>query len=138
MYNFYRRSKYNARKVESDDGEVFDSLLERRRWEYLKIAQKEGLISGLERQKKFVLIPAQYEINGAVYTKGKNKGLPKPGKLLEKECSYYADFTYYKDGELVAEDAKGMETKEFKIKKKLMLERFGLIVKVVKVATADI
>ena len=138
MYNFYRRSKYNARKTQDADGEVFDSVLELRRWQYLKIAEKAGLISDLQRQQKFVLIPAQYESSGGAYVKGKNKGMPKPGKLLEKECSYYADFTYRKDGELIAEDAKGVETKEFKIKKKLMLERFGLIIRVVKVATEDI
>ena len=138
MYNFYRRSKYNARKAQGADGEIFDSVLEMRRWQFLKIAEKGGLISGLTRQKKFLLIPAQYEETGEVYTRGENKGRPKPGKLLEKECSYYADFEYYKDGRQVVEDAKGVETKEFKIKKKLMLERHGLVVKVVKTSTDDI
>ena len=113
--------KYHNKKVVRD-GEKYDSRKEYLRHCELKYLEKGGYISDLRRQVKYVLIPSQKE----------------NGKCIERECSYYADFTYYKDGELIAEDAKGMETKEFKIKKKLMLKRFGLIVKVVKVATADI
>ena len=138
MYNFYRRSKYNANKVKDADGEVFDSLLERRRWAYLQIAEKAGEIQNLERQKKYILIPAQYAASDEVYQKGPHKGEPKPGKLLEKECSYYADFVYLKDDRVIVEDAKGVETKEFRIKKKLMLKEYGIAVKVVKVAADGI
>jgi hypothetical protein len=84
------------------------------------------IISGLETQKKYVLIPAQRAKGEEFYTKGKNKGKPKPGKVIEKECAYYADFVYYKDGELIVEDVKGVKTEAYKIKKKLMLERYGI------------
>lgn len=50
-------------------------------------------------------------------------------KLLEKSLSYYADFVYYRDGELVVEDAKGMKTKEYIIKRKLMLSIHGIRIK---------
>ena len=57
-----------------------------------------------------------------LYTKGKNKGQPKRGKLLERECAYYADFDYYtKSGMHIVEDTKGVKTKEYIIKRKLML-----------------
>lgn len=87
-------------------------------------------ISGLETQKKYVLIPAQRAKGEGFYTKGKNKGQPKPGKVIEKECAYYADFVYYKGGELIVEDVKGMKKggayELYKIKRKLMLERYGI------------
>jgi hypothetical protein len=84
------------------------------------------IINGLQTQKKYVLIPAQRAKGEGFYTKGKNKGQPKPGKVIEKECAYYADFVYYKDGELIVEDVKGVKTEAYKIKKKLMLERYGI------------
>ena len=47
-------------------------------------------------------------------------------KLLEHECSYIADFCYIRNGETVVEDAKGYRTEVYRIKKKLMLERYGI------------
>ena len=80
------------------------------------------MISFLQRQAKFQLIPNQYAPSDETYTKGPRKGQRKPGKLLEHECSYIADFC----GETVVEDAKGYRTEVYKIKKKLMLERYGI------------
>lgn len=73
-----------------------------------------------------MLIPTQHEYNGELIRRGKNAGEPKKGRLLEKECSYYADFDYYtSDGSHVVEDVKGYKGSTaytvFKIKKKLML-----------------
>ena len=67
---------------------------------------------------KFVLIPAQKEPD----TVGKRGGLKK-GKLLEREVAYFADFVYkdVESGEIVVEDTKGIRTKEYIIKRKLML-----------------
>jgi hypothetical protein len=64
-----------------------------------------------------------------VYTKGKNKGCFKPGKLLEKECAYIADFVYKEDGRIVVEDTKGFRTKDYIIKRKLMLHEHGIRIK---------
>lgn len=112
------------------DGEVFDSEREYRRWCDLKLLEKAGEIYGLERQVKFILIPAQHEYTGKVYQRGKNKGLPKPGRLLEREVSYVADFVYYTDDyEMVVEDCKGMRTKDYVIKRKLMLWRHNIRIK---------
>ena len=86
--------------------------------------QKAGMIHGLELQKKFVLIPAQREPD----TVGKRGGKHK-GKVIERECSYHADFAYYtKDGDYVVEDVKSdiTKTEQYKIKRKLMMYIHGI------------
>ena len=98
-------SKYRAKKTEVD-GIVFDSKKEARRYQELKLFEKAGVISDLQTQVKFVLIPAQ-RING---------------KVVERECSYIADFVYKdKEGNTIVEDTKGVKTKDYIIKRKLML-----------------
>ena len=83
--------------------------------------EEAEVISELKRQVKYVLIPAQREPD----TIGKRGGKIK-GKLIERECSYVADFVY-KDsqGNTVVEDVKGYRGggayEIFKIKRKLML-----------------
>ena len=115
--NYNSGSKYHAKKV-SIEGEVFDSKKEARRWMELQMLQKSGRISNLQRQKKFVLVPAQYEPDTTGPRGGKIKG-----KLLEREVAYYADFVYYDEDEkdFVIEDAKGVRTPEYIIKRKLLL-----------------
>ena len=98
--------KYHNKKV-FRDGETFDSVKEYHRWIELCLLEKGGVISDLQRQVKYVLIPSQKE--------GK--------KTIERECSYRADFVYTDNetGETVVEDVKGMRTEVYKIKRKLML-----------------
>lgn len=123
-WNYRGRSKYGARKV-TVDGIVFDSKKEARRWQELKELERTGQIYDLERQVKFILIPAQREpdIIGA-------RGGRKPGKLIERECAYIADFCYKIPNEItvitVVEDSKGMRTPEYIIKRKLMLYIHGI------------
>lgn len=115
--NYGTGSKYHSKKV-SIQGEVFDSKKEARRFLELQMLEKAGRISGLQRQKKFVLVPAQYEPE----TTGPRGGRIK-GKLLEREVAYYADFVYFDEEEkdFVIEDTKGVRTKDYIIKRKLML-----------------
>lgn len=120
--------KYKNRKITTADG-IFDSRKEYKRYRELEMLQRAGEITDLKRQVKFVLIPAQYEETNEVYTKGKKKGLKKRGTLLERECSYYADFTYKENGKLVAEDVKGVKTKDYIVKRKMMLYFYGLIIR---------
>ena len=115
-----RYRKYKNQKI-NVDGMTFDSKKEANRYKELSLLQKAGEISGLQTQVRYVLIPAQREVSDEVYTKGENKGKYKPGKLLERECTYVADFVYYKDGKVIVEDTKGFRTKEYIIKRKLML-----------------
>ena len=125
---YSKKSKYGSRKV-TKDGIVFDSVREYNRWTELKLLERAGQIQNLERQVKYVLIPAQREFCNDIYTKGGKKGCFKPGKLLEKECSYIADFVYIQNGNLVVEDAKGFRTEAYKIKRKLMLHVHGIRIK---------
>lgn len=123
-----RRRKYGNTKI-TVDGIQFDSKREAARYRELKLLERAGVISFLQRQTKFQLIPDQHAPSNAIYTKGPRKGQRKPGKLLEHECSYIADFCYIRNGETVVEDAKGYRTEVYRIKKKLMLERYGIQIK---------
>lgn len=122
-------SKYHNKKI-TVDGITFDSKKEFNRYRELLQLERAGQISNLRRQVKFVLIPAQYEKTPERYTKGERKGEPKQGKLLERECAYLADFVYIdSNGKKVVEDTKGVKTKDYIIKRKLMLYRFGIKIK---------
>lgn len=116
--------KYKNRKI-IVDGIKFDSKKEAARYKELKMLEKAGVISNLQRQVKYVLIPAQYEHTGEIYAKGKDKGKPKKGRIIERECAYYADFVYTRSGETIVEDVKGYQDGQaynlFTIKRKLML-----------------
>ncbi|MBR5199226.1 MAG: DUF1064 domain-containing protein [Bacteroidales bacterium] len=116
-------NKYGAKKIKDPaTGYVFDSKHEFNRWCELRLLERAGKITELRRQVKYVLIPAQREASTEVYKAGPNKGLPKPGAVIEKACTYVADFRYFdENGKLVVEDAKGHKTEAYKIKKKLML-----------------
>lgn len=119
-------NKYGARKMTAPDGQKFDSVKEYHRWGCLRLLERAGQIQDLKRQVKYELIPAQREESTEVYKAGPQKGLPKPGSILEKPCTYVADFTYIENGQLVVEDVKGMKTDAYKIKKKLMLWVHGI------------
>lgn len=120
-----RYSKFNNKKVVNRFGE-FDSVREYNRYLILREMQITGEISTLRRQVKFILIPDQYEESLDRFKKGPKKGEKKPGRLLERECSYIADFVYIEAGKTVVEDAKGFRTPDYIIKRKLMLERYGI------------
>lgn len=117
------KSKYHNRKI-TRDGVTFDSRKEFRRYEELQLLQQAGEIANLRRQVKFVLIPTQREPS-QIGTRG---GVKK-GKLLERECAYIADFVYTENGKIVVEDAKGLRTKDYIIKRKLMLRVYGIRVR---------
>lgn len=115
------RNKYHNQKY-SADGEVFDSKKEFQRWQELKILEKAGEISDLRRQVPFELLPVQREPD-----KIGPRGGRKPGRVIEREAVYIADFVYKDaDGREVVEDCKGMRTKDYILKRKLLLFRFGI------------
>ena len=98
-------SKYGNRKV-TLYGMTFDSKKEAERYLFLRSEQLAGRIKDLACQTVFVVVP-------------------KVGK--EREVKYIADFTYRdSEGNLIVEDAKGFRTDVYKIKKKLMLWRYGI------------
>lgn len=126
-YNRANKSKYNSKKIYAADGKKFDSKKEYLRYLYLKDKEKDGFIKDLKTQVKYILIPAQREPD-----KVGKRGAVKKGKLIERECAYYADFVYYdcvNDCEVV-EDVKGYKAAGaynlFTIKRKLMLYVHGI------------
>lgn len=93
-----KRNKYGAQKTVVD-GIVFDSKAEAKRWGELKLLERAGQITKLERQVRY-----DFEVNG------------------EKIGFYKADFRYWDKAtqQEVCEDVKGLVTPVFKIKRKLM------------------
>ena len=115
-----RKNKYGARRVGSHASEK-----EHKRAAELKLLERAGVISNLREQVPFELIPAQYGTCG-LDLKG------KPVRVcLERSCKYIADFVYTdnQSGNTVVEDTKGVRTKEYIIKKKLMLYLHGIRIK---------
>ncbi len=104
-------SKYNNQKIRVG-GELFDSKREYNRWCELRLLERSGIICNLQRQVKFRLIDSQ-----------------KTPERTERPCDYMADFVYYENGSRVVEDCKGMRTDVYKIKRKLMLEKYKISIK---------
>lgn len=126
-------SKYKSKKI-TKNGYAFDSIKEYRRWNELVLLERAGQIVDLQRQVKYELIPSQ-RIGG---------------KVVERPCTYVADFVYQKpvhkqymnergslvfaDGyETIVEDVKGYKKSTaysvFAIKRKLMLQKYGIQIK---------
>jgi hypothetical protein len=86
------------------DNIVFDSKREAARYADLKILQQIGEISALAMQPQYDLWVNNRRI-----------------------CRYKADFSYFdKAGKLIVEDAKGMRTPVYRLKKKLMAACLGI------------
>ena len=123
--NYRSSNKYKNHKITVDNIK-FDSKKEANRYFELRALEKAGKIADLQRQVKYVLIPAQREPDKV----GARGGITK-GKLIERECCYIADFVYkdLEKQELVVEDTKGFRTPEYIIKRKLMLYQYGIRIK---------
>lgn len=106
-------SKYHSSRITNRHGR-FDSRKEYQRYLVLLDMEKHGEISQLERQVVFLLIPSQRD---------------EKGHVIERAVKYKADFRYVLNGVVVVEDVKGVKTKEYVIKRKLMLERYGIRIK---------
>lgn len=94
------RNKYGAKRAEAD-GHTFASQRERDRYVHLRTLERLGKISGLVLQPSFRLVVA--------------------GKLV---CTYRADFQYLENGACVVEDSKGFQTRDFKLKWKLVQQLY--------------
>lgn len=89
-------NKYRAKAVVTEEGR-FASKKEHADWCYLKQQERAGIITRLERQVKFDLT-----CNG------------------QKICSFTADAIYFRNGQRVVVDSKGVKTPVYRLKKKLM------------------
>lgn len=103
-----KKNKYGVSKKEDRtvDGIVFASKREAVRYCELKLIARCGQIQDLELQPEWKIV-----INGQLV------------------CKYVADFRYVENGETVVEDAKGMATPVYKLKKKLMRAVHGITIK---------
>lgn len=111
--DFITKTKFNAVKVEYD-GRKFDSKLECNIYKVLKERLTPNYKIGF--QPSFVL-QEKLEFDGHVI----------------RPIIYKADFVIYKDIEAKAViDAKGMETNEFKIKRKLFIRKYGYDIVILK------
>jgi ribosomal protein S17 len=103
-----KRNKYGAIKT-TLDGMVFDSKAEAERWAALRQRFLAKEITHLARQVSFQLTAH--------------------GKVI---CNYIADFTYVENGEYIVEDVKGVVTRDFALKSKLVEAQYGYKIRIYK------
>jgi len=102
-----RTGKYNARKT-IVDGITFDSRKEANYYCELKLLRRGGQVRSIECQVPFELVP------GFRYKK----------KYI-RPITYVADFRVeYSDGHVEIVDVKGYKTKEYLLKKKMLLYKY--------------
>lgn len=121
--------KYNNTKVEFDNIK-FDSKREMKRYLVLKEAQDKGIITDLELQPKYELIPAIRE-EYIKHLKTKDK---VETRTVQLAITYTADFRYKKDDITVVEDVKASPNmaaldKAFLLKEKMFRYFFGFPIK---------
>lgn len=122
-----KKSKYNNKKIVNEFGK-WDSKKEFKRWLVLKEAEAQGMITDLQRQVKFELIPAVRE-KYIKHLKTKDKECER---TLQLPITYTCDFQYTKNGETIVEDVKAspkMLPKDFVLKEKMMFAIKGIKIK---------
>lgn len=117
-------NKFHAKKTACAYGCLHASKKEAQRCNALHLLQEEGVISDLQTQVAFELMP---------FTKYPKltlprKWLPKACKPLgnERKITYIADFVYQADGFRIVEDVKGKRTEEYVLKRKLFRSLYCL------------
>lgn len=93
------QNKYHASRA-IIDGITFDSLFEAERWMELKMLEKYGAVTDLRRQVRFEVIPKTKRNRAHHYT---------------------ADFAYTENGKTVVEDVKGAKTRDYLLRRDLLL-----------------
>lgn len=115
-----KKNKYNNKKV-TIDGIKFDSKVESQYYLHLKELKEKGLIKDFELQPTFTL----------------QESFKKRG-LLFRAITYKADFhVWLLDGTDHVIDIKGMETADFKIKKKMFEKRYPQELKLITYSKID-
>jgi hypothetical protein len=97
-----KTTKYRNKKC-SVDGHKFASLAEARRYIDLRLLEKTGKIQALTLQPSFDISCCSLHI-----------------------CRYIADFQYLENGARIVEDVKGVRTRDYQMKKKLMRAIYGI------------
>ncbi len=103
MIRFGKQPRVRGAQRTTVDGETFHSKREARRYQDLRLLERAGEITNLQRQVRFPI-----KINGELVT------------------TYVSDFTYEQDGKVVVEDSKGWRTDMYKLKKILVKASYGI------------
>lgn len=101
-------NKYHNTRI-TVDGMKFDSKKEYNRYCQLRTLERAGIIKNLERQVEYILIDKFKTPDGT-----------------QRKTSYIADFKYIENGEMIVEDVKGFKTDVYKLKKKMMFDKYGI------------
>lgn len=112
------RMKYLARKIKNEHG-TFDSKQEYETFLYLKHQEDVGIITMLERQKSFVIIPKLTKI----VSKQLKTKIKYVERVDEREAVYTPDFCYWKDGKYVIHEVKSKGTllaRDYPLRRKLI------------------
>ena len=104
-------TKYHAIPCQVGN-DKYRSHRERDRHQDLLLLQRVGKIIGLCREVPFLLVPSKRRSDGKI----------------KQGCTYLADYVYtdISFGKIIVEDAKGVRTKDYIIKRKLMLFVHGI------------
>lgn len=102
------KHKYGAKPCDVD-GHHFDSRREARRYRQLRLLEQAGQIRDLELQPRYVI----HALGGG------------------EACTYIADFRYVDvaTGHVAVEDAKGVRTAVYRLKRKFVLLEYGITVR---------
>ena len=101
-------NKYHNVISYNEKGERFASKRELSVYRLLQVLEEKGNIRELRKQVPFELYPT--------------------AKPFFNKMSYVADFVYMQGDKLHVIDAKGVRTGVYKIKKRLMYERYGILI----------
>ena len=101
-------SKYGNKKTDID-GITFDSKKEATAYCELRLLLRAGKIKDLRMQVPYEIVPS-VKIHG----------------VKQRAVKYIADFVYIENGQEVVEDVKGVRTREYVIKRKLMKHVHGI------------
>lgn len=107
-------NKYGNKKT-IYDGITFDSKTEAFRYSQLKAKEQSGMITNLQRQVRFELLPSQREPDTLTKT-----GKVKQGRVIFRAWTYTADFVYECNGKEVVEDVKGIKPPRWSEIEKMM------------------
>lgn len=140
MGNIMFRKKRTTKKTESKkmgkikhiktevDGIVFDSKMESEYYKYLKELKEQGIVTDFKLQPEFLLQDKFIVVDGQViegshpdFLKLKRKHKVPTTQAIK----YKSDFeVHYADGHIEIVDTKGIETADFKIKKKMFAYKY--------------
>lgn len=101
-YNKYKNTKTTI------DNVTFDSKKEANRYCELKLLERAKVIENLRLQVPFILLEKS---------------------IYGRAIKYVADFVYQENGIEIVEDCKGFKTDIYKIKKRMLADKYGIVIR---------